>query len=96
MDTSEEYRVETECINQLAVGGLGLHVPTYIDTKLKRLGRTLLDAYDILRGGRVVRSDMVEDWGDWIVQGTLPCGAILTVRVAVRSQEQQVELLDVS
>lgn len=90
------YHIETECINQLAVDGYDLSVNCSVSPSLRRLGVNLIDVRHVLARGKVVKSDMLEERGLWVVTGGLVDGGQLTVTVAVRSNEHDVEILEVT
>lgn len=91
----EQFQIETDCINQLAVDGYGLTVNCKMAALLRRRGLSLVDLRHALASGNVVHSDMLEDRGLWIVSGDLIDGGNITVTVAVRSAEQEVEIMAV-
>lgn len=91
----EDFQVETDCINQLAVVGYGLTVNCKMAANMLRRSLNLIDLRYALSVGNVVHSDMLEDRGLWIVVGNLLDGGTVTITVAVRSAEQEVEIMAV-
>lgn len=93
---AERFQIETDCINQLAVDGYGLTVNCKVAGHLRRRGLSLVDLRHVLATGDVVHSDMLEDRGLWIVFGDLIDGGVITITVAVRSADQEVEIMAIA
>lgn len=86
--------LETTYINEwVETGAYELTVGTPAAAQLRRLGVDLLDVNFVLRTGRVVRSDMLDQRGLWDVVGTNVDGILVEIQIAVVSATCEVELL---
>lgn len=90
------HEVETSYINLWAeAGAYGLEVNTPVSAALTRQKLDLVDVNFVLKTGEVIRSDMIGERGLWIVHGTTADEEKIELKIAVRSSEYDVELLQV-
>jgi len=92
----EKYRVETECVNQLAELQYALTVPSRFSAQMQARNVDLLDVFHVMKHGQVVSSGMRDRAGLWVVRGILLDGESLDVTLTFRFSELHVELLDLA
>lgn len=91
----EALQFETEFINLWAdAGNYRLVVRQEISDLMRRLGFDLVDVNQVLKRGSVISSDMIEQRGLWEVYGVTVDAVQLTATIAVNSNTNEVEILD--